>query len=77
MPKYISPLNVIKDIEKCGMRNRLGGHQFVYKSLYKTYYVIVFIQMELNFHKINSFFGSIDHLIIIDNVQQCGAQVLI
>jgi hypothetical protein len=29
MPKYISPLKVIKDIEKCGMRNRLGGHQFI------------------------------------------------
>jgi hypothetical protein len=75
----MSPLNVIKDIEKCGMRNRLGGHQLVgsTKPLYKTYYVIVFIQMELNFHKFNTFFGSIDGLIIIDNAQHCGAQVLI
>jgi hypothetical protein len=58
MPKYISPLNVIKGIEKCGMRNRLGGHQLVRSTNHytKTYNIIVFIQMELNFHKSNSFF---------------------
>jgi hypothetical protein len=35
----------------------------------------VFIQMKLNFHKINSFFSSIDRLIIIGSAQQHRAQV--
>jgi hypothetical protein len=35
----------------------------------------IFIQMKLNFHKINSFFSSIDRLIIIGSAQQHGAQV--
>ncbi len=35
----------------------------------------IFIRMKLNFHKINSFFSSIDPLIIIGTAQQHGAQV--
>ncbi len=31
--------------------------------------------MEFDFHKINSFFSSIDQLIISGNVQQCETQV--
>jgi len=35
----------------------------------------VFIQMKLNFHKINSFFSLLDQLIITGSVQQHGSQV--
>jgi hypothetical protein len=36
MPKYISPLNVIEGIEKCGMRTRLGGHQLARSTNHYT-----------------------------------------
>jgi hypothetical protein len=36
---------------------------------------IIFIQMKLNFHKINSFFSSIDRLINTSSAQQHKAQV--
>jgi hypothetical protein len=31
----------------------------------------IFTQMKLNFHKINSFFSSIDDLMVIGSAQQC------
>jgi len=34
----------------------------------------IFIRMELNFHKINSFFSSINLIIIVGNTHQSRAQ---